>query len=108
MALITLTMFYWIIDIKGYKKWTTVFLVFGKNAITAFFLSTILDGIMRVWLKLPQPNGTTIPLKTFIYQTVFAPLGSQEFSSMLYGITYMVVWIGLMFILYKKKIFIKV
>ncbi len=38
-ALNLLGVCYWLIDIKGHKRWSTPFLVFGMNAIAAFFLS---------------------------------------------------------------------
>ena len=35
--------FYWIIDIKGYVKWTKPLKVIGVNAITAYVLSHVID-----------------------------------------------------------------
>jgi len=46
MALLFLGMCYWLIDIKGYKKWTIPFLVFGSNAITVYTLSGLLAKAM--------------------------------------------------------------
>ena len=36
-ALLCLSVCYWLIDIKGYKKWSKPFLYYGTNAITAYF-----------------------------------------------------------------------
>ena len=108
MALLFLGMCYWLIDLKGYKKWATTFLFFGKNAITVYFLSTFVASAMVFWLKIPQQDGNAISLKTFLYQTIFASWVNPVTAALLYAVTYVLIWFGLMSILYKKKIFIKV
>jgi predicted acyltransferase len=40
---ILLALFYWIIDIKGYKKWAHPFKIIGMNAIVAYFASHVLN-----------------------------------------------------------------
>jgi predicted acyltransferase len=42
-SLIALAIFYWIIDVQGYRRWTTFFVVIGMNAITIYFLQSIVD-----------------------------------------------------------------
>ncbi len=108
MALLFLGMCYWLIDIKGYKKWTTPFLVFGSNAITVYTLSDLLARAMVYWWKIPQQDGSAISLKTFLYRTLFESWMSPINASLFYALTYVLIWFGLMTILYKKKIFIKI
>ncbi len=38
---VLMSIFYWFIDVKGYKKWTFMFKVIGMNAITAYVLSHV-------------------------------------------------------------------
>jgi predicted acyltransferase len=40
---ILLALFYWIIDIKGYKKWAYPFKIIGMNAIVAYLASHVLN-----------------------------------------------------------------
>ncbi|RKY53626.1 MAG: DUF5009 domain-containing protein [Candidatus Neomarinimicrobiota bacterium] len=108
MALLFLGMCYWLIDIKGYKKWTTPFLVFGSNAITVYTISSLLARAMVYWWKIPQQDGSVISLKTFLYRTLFESWMSPINASLFYALTYVLIWFGLMAILYKKKIFIKI
>jgi len=108
MALLFLGMCYWLIDIKGYKKWTIPFLVFGSNAITVYTLSGLLAKAMVYWWKIPQQDGSVISLKTFLYRTLFESWMSPINASLFYALTYILIWFGLMTILYKKKIFIKI
>lgn len=37
-SLLLLALFYWIIDVKGYRRWSFFFLVIGANAITIYVL----------------------------------------------------------------------
>jgi predicted acyltransferase len=42
-SLLLLALFYWVIDVKGLKKWAFPFMVIGVNAITIYFLQMIVD-----------------------------------------------------------------
>ncbi len=108
MALIFLAMCYWFIDIKGYKRWGKPFIVFGSNAILVFCLASLVAKItIKVkWLK---ADGSEIMLKTYLYKTLFASwAGVNEFSSLLYPIVYLLLWLAIMWILYRKNIFVKI
>jgi len=41
LCLLLLALFYWIIDVRGWKKWSYFFVVIGANAIAAYLLSHI-------------------------------------------------------------------
>ena len=43
LSLLLLAVFYWIIDVKGYKKWAFFFIVIGMNPITIYFLQRFVD-----------------------------------------------------------------
>ncbi len=42
-SLLLLALFYWVIDVRGYRKWSFFFVVIGMNAITIYFLQSIVD-----------------------------------------------------------------
>ena len=42
-CLLLLALFYWIIDVKGYKKWTLFLVVIGMNAITIWVGQRLID-----------------------------------------------------------------
>ena len=48
-----LALFYWIIDVKGCRRWTFFFRVIGMNAITIYMLMRIVDfhGLSRFFLS---------------------------------------------------------
>ena len=45
LSMVLLSLFYWVIDVKGYRKWAFFFVVIGTNAILAYWLrrSSIID-----------------------------------------------------------------
>jgi predicted acyltransferase len=42
-SLLLLAAFYWIIDVRGYKKWAFFFVIIGANPITIYFLQGIVN-----------------------------------------------------------------
>lgn len=102
MACHFLAMCYWLIDVKGYRTWAQPFVIFGVNAIAAFFLS----GLFARLLTMIPAGGTT--LKGWTYNSVFTPLLSPVNASLAYAITFVLVWLGIMTVLYRRRIFIKV
>ena len=43
-ALLTMAFFYWLIDIKGYKRWTLFFTIVGMNSIFIYMFSGTIGG----------------------------------------------------------------
>lgn len=106
-ANVCLAMFYWLIDVQGHTKWATPFVIYGMNAITVFVLSGIVGRTM--WLiRWTTAEGTTVDLKTFLYQTVFVPLASPLNASLLFAISFISVMYLVVWFMWKKKWFLKV
>ncbi|KEQ28303.1 hypothetical protein N180_01320 [Pedobacter antarcticus 4BY] len=106
LCTVGLTAAYWLIDVKGYKKYTWVFVVFGANAISAYVVSEIVPGMLN-WISVHH-EGTKIGGMKLIYDSVFKPYFSPYNASLLFAIWFvLLIWV-LMYILYRKKIFIKV
>lgn len=110
-ALLSLGVFYWIIDIKEWKKWSKPFLYYGVNPITAYFGASIM-AYTSVWIRWKDAAGETVYLKYFLYDHLFKSwvphIAGHTVSSACWGLFYVVFWGIIMWILYKKKIFIKV
>ena len=75
LALICLAALYWIADAKQWRgRWTWPVLVFGTNAIAAYFLSEA--AAAALYGVSIQTSGGRISLLEYIYTNVFAPLAS--------------------------------
>ena len=106
LASIGLTLLYWLIDVQGYRRFTTFFVVFGVNPITVFFLSGIIPRIMsRITVML---NGKPVDSKTYLYETFFTPHFSPINASLAGGLTYVFIWFVILWLMYRKNIIIKV
>jgi predicted acyltransferase len=106
MACHFLALCYWLIDVKGYRRWTLPFVIFGLNAIAAFFLSGIGARSLNL-IKVAGPAGEPIALKTYLYTNFFESWLPPINASLAFAITYVLFWLGVMAILYKKRIFLK-
>ena len=107
LALNFLAFCYWFIDVKKITWWIKPFQVYGLNAITVFFLSGIV-GRMMYMIKWETAEGTMISVKDYLFQTFFLSWLQPINASLAWAIAYILIWLGLMWILYAKKIFIKV
>jgi predicted acyltransferase len=107
LALCFLGFCYWLIDIKGYKLWTKPFVIFGVNALALFVGSGIMGRLLGL-IKVPGPEGNSISLQPWIFTNVFLPLASPINASLIYAICFILLWLFLMWLLYRKKIYIKV
>jgi len=108
MACHGLAMTYWTVDVKGYRRWATPFLVFGTNSIAAYCLSSLVAiALTRIWVPGPAA-GESWTLKTSLARALYESRLSPINASLAYGVTYVCVWLALMSVLYRKRILIKV
>lgn len=107
LALQLLALCYWVIDIKGYRRWAKPFEVFGINAI-ALYVGAGLSAELLGLIKVTGADGTKIPLGRWIYENLFASWASPVNASLAFAVVFVLVWLGLMWILYRRKIFIKI
>ena len=111
VALLVLAYCYWLIDIQGYRRMATPFVVFGVNAITVYVLSILLDQSL-VWWNVAQPDGSRVALRAWLYVHGYSSWAGrwfgQAYASLLYAVTYVLFLCGCMWVLYRKHIFINV
>ena len=98
---------YWFIDVKKITWWIKPFQVYGMNAITVFFLSGIVGRIMYM-VKWTGADGNIVTIQSYLFNTFFLSWMQPINASLAWAIFYILAWLGLMWILYAKKIFIKV
>ena len=103
LALLCLSMCYWIVDVKQWRGWwTKVVLVFGMNAIAAYVFAEVISHLLD-----HMHAGAGLSWQEFIYQHAFVPLASPVNASLLYALAYVLMcWLA-MLVLYRKGIFLK-
>ena len=107
LALQLLALCYWLVDIKGYRRWAWPFIVFGVNALALFVGSGLMVKLMGL-IKLSLPDGTRTSSQGWIFERLFLTWASPINASLAYAIAFILVWLFLMWLLYRKRIYIKV
>ena len=107
LATLGLTLFYWLIDIQGYRRFTKPFVIFGVNAITVYAASGLIPRILGM-IKLHDSAGNTVNLHEYLYNTFFVPYFTPINASLAGGLTYVLIWYVILWLMYRKNIIIKV
>ncbi|MBI1805820.1 MAG: DUF5009 domain-containing protein [Ignavibacteria bacterium] len=107
LALNVFAVCYWLIDVKGYKKWMTPFEIYGLNMITLYALSEMIAELSWV-VNVPGPNGTPMTLKTWYYQKFFVPLSDPMVVSFFHSIAFMAGLYVIAYVMYRMKWVIKI
>jgi predicted acyltransferase len=107
LALQVLAFCYWMIDIKNYRAWAKPFEIFGANAIALFVGTGIMADLMGL-IRIPLADGSRPALHTLIYSGLFTWWAPPKVASLAFAVTFILFWLGLMWLLYRRKIFIKV
>ena len=101
-----LALLIWIIDVKGYKSWSRFFESFGVNPLFIYVMAGVLAvllGNIRVSF-----DGTTTSLHSYIYKGILQPLLGDYPGSLAFALLFVALNWSIGYILYKKKIYIKI
>jgi predicted acyltransferase len=107
MALQLLALCYWLVDIKGYKRWALPFVVFGVNAIAVYFITDMI-AILSGLITFTGANGKEESLHGLVFQNLFASWASPVNASLAFAVCFVLLALGLMTILYRRGTIIKV
>ena len=106
LATVILALSYWIIDVHQYNRFTKPFVVYGVNAITVFFLSGLIPRILGM-IHVKNSAGAEITLQAWLYSgfsSYFSPIN----ASLAWAVTFILFWLIILWVMYSKKIIIKV
>ena len=108
LAMLGLSLSYWLIDVKKFRRGVLPFVAFGVNAITVFFLSGLIPRMMSL-IHIQQPDGTEVGLREYLYRSFIAPPFADPKNASLAGaLTFVLIWFGILWVMYRKNIIIKV
>jgi predicted acyltransferase len=105
LALVTFA--YWAVEQKGWRTgWTWIWLVFGSNAIAAYMFSELLPGVLyNIHF---MSGGTRTDVITFVSNHVFAHIPDPGWAAFAYSFTFTVVCFVPVWMLHRRRIFLKV
>ena len=120
LSLLLLALCYWLIDIRRLnqkplgKALLWPWLVFGSNAITAYVVSNLFVEI-ALWIKVPagalvNPANPAAPITAWLwtYRHIFARYDSTQVTSVAFALAFTAVCFLPNWLLWRKKIFLKV
>lgn len=108
LAASLLALLIWIIDIKGKKTWCRFFEAFGINPLFMYVLGALLSQIIGL-IKFTGSDGNITTIKSIVYRDWLLPMcGDDTLASLVFALLFVGFnWI-IGYILYKKKIYIKI
>ncbi|MEA2763339.1 MAG: hypothetical protein QOD47_2623 [Gemmatimonadaceae bacterium] len=107
MACVALATIMWIVDYCNVKWWTKPFVVFGVNPIVAFVGSGVLARLIYTLWHVSY-NGKVVAVQDAIYQIVFLPWLPPRVASLAFAISFVLLWYGILTVLYRRNIILKV
>ena len=107
-SLALLALCFWAIELQDWRKgWTWPWIIFGSNAIAAYMVSELLPGILDN-VKVTDSAGRHIELERVLFENSFAHIPDPHWAAFAYSVTFATVCFIPVWILYRKKIFLKV
>lgn len=113
-ALLIFSAFFWLLDVNPYQavrqaaaRWTRPFQIYGMNALFIFAFSGLVAKMFG-YIKLAQPDGSTVSLGRTLYAPIRAlPIGALN-TSVLYALLFNAAMFLLAWAMWRKRWFVKV
>jgi predicted acyltransferase len=99
--------FYAILDMFRWRWWAMPLLVFGSNAIFAYVAPILVKFYILQGWTWPGPGGKPWPLQTALLHASIVHWGPFH-GGLVYTLGYVLVWWVVLFVLYRRGIFLRV
>ncbi len=106
-ACVALATCLWLIDVYHVRGWTQPFAVYGLNPLIAFAGSGLMARLIYSLIHVSY-QGERIPLQAWTYRVAFQPYFTDKFASLLWALCFVAFWYGILWVLYKRNIVVKV
>jgi predicted acyltransferase len=106
-ALLALAACYWIVDLRGWRKWAAPWLVFGMNAILAYALAALVSEISTDF-EFRDSHHQLRTLHGWIYQRYFVPHANPVNASLAFAVIFVFLILLLLWPLYRWKVFVRI
>jgi predicted acyltransferase len=106
-SLSLLTVVFWAVEVRGWRRgWTWPWLVFGSNAIAAYMISELLPGVLD-HIAIPV-DGRHQSSQVFLSAPIYSLIGNAGWAAFAYSVSFTAVCFVPVWVLYRKKIFVKI
>ncbi len=107
MACVTLATITWITDVHRVTSWTQPLVIYGMNPMIAFVGSGMMARTIYTLWKV-EYGGKMVAVQSVVYQTVFASWLEPENASLAFALSFVLLWYGILWILWRRNIILKV
>ncbi|MGA2252081.1 acyltransferase family protein [Terracidiphilus sp.] len=106
-SLALLSVVYWVVEVNNWRKgWTWPWLVFGSNAIMAYMVSELLPGILDLFHV--SDGGHAMSPAGWFFVHVCAKIPDPGWAAFSWSVLFTAVCFIPVWVLYRKRIFVKV
>jgi predicted acyltransferase len=102
LAFVVFACCYWLIDSKGWRRFARPFEIYGMNALAVYVLSGVVADLLGVL------HVGDVSLRGFLWQNVFAPLGSPANASLAYSLTHVLLFLLIAWVMYRRNWIVRV
>jgi predicted acyltransferase len=106
-AALGLALCVWLVEARGWRRWTRPFLVFGVNPIVAFVGSAMLSRLLYTTLQV-RHAGAEVSLQQAVYRSLFASWLPPKPASLVFAVAMVALWWGILALLDKRGVRLKV
>jgi predicted acyltransferase len=105
-ACVVLAACIWLVDVKQVRGWTRPFVIYGLNPLVAFagsgLMARTIDSLIKV-----ERDGGKVSLHELSYEVLFQPYFPDKFASLLWGLCFVAFWLGILALLHRRNIIVK-
>ena len=106
-AMVIFAAMFWLIDVRGWRRWATPFVIYGMNALALFVLSGVIARLL-IYIKWTNAAGAGVTLKAFLYQGFFVPLANSRNASLLFAVAFVASHLLVAWFLWRRRWFVRV
>ncbi|OYV72495.1 MAG: hypothetical protein B7Z72_04650 [Gemmatimonadetes bacterium 21-71-4] len=107
MACVALATIMWIVDVRGVTWWTRPWVTYGLNPMAAyvgsFFMARMTYSVLSV-----SYDGRSMPLQEAVFRALFLSWASPVNASLAFAVAFVLLWYGILVILERRHIILKV
>lgn len=106
-AMLALALCYWVVDVRGWRAWTSPWLVFGMNAILAYALAELLAEA-SIDFEFSDSHHHMTTMHGWIYDRLFVAHASPVNASLAFAVFFVIVIFLPLWLLYHRRVFLRI
>mgnify|MGYP003345224416 CR=1 FL=1 len=107
MACVSIATITWLTDVHRVTWWTRPFVIYGVNPMIAFVGSGMMARTIYSLWKVDL-DGQQVSIQAAIYRTAFASWLEPRNASLAFAVCFVSLWYGILWVLWRRKIILKV